>query len=412
MTKRLTTIAVAKAKPFERRREIPDPGCPSLYLIIQPSGAKSWAVRYRFNGKPKKLTVGSWPKVSLEQARNDATAALLQLKKDVDPAEAKKKAATAARTAADVLARDTVASLAAQYIEKYVRVKTRPLSQKQTESIFRRIVLPAWQGRTVHQIRRRDVIELIEDVAFGNSKTEPRPILANRALAAVRKFFNWLASRDVIAASPCVGVEAPGVEKKRERSLGDAEIVQLWNASGEIGYPYGLAIKLLLLTGQRRSEVGGMRWSEIDKKTWLWLLPAVRTKNRRVHTVPLSEQVREIIEASPVIAGSDYVFGGRAGIKHFARAKAKLDEVLHFAAPWVLHDLRRSAASGMQRIGVDVPVIEQVLNHRSGTFRGIVGVYQQHSYDRQKANALQRWADHVDMIVTDKLRLRQLRARQ
>jgi integrase len=394
MTKRLTAVSVRNAKPIPgQRREIPDPGCPGLYLIIQPSGAKSWAVRYRHAGKPRKLTIGPWPKVTLEHARKDATAALLQVKQDADPAAAKMQARTDARTAADAQARDTVANLAAQYVEKHVRVKTRPTSQEQTEGILRRVVLPAWQGRTVHQIQRRDIIELLESVAFGNP---PRPILANRVLAVVRKFFNWLASRDVIVASPCVGVDRPGEERARDRYLDDTEVAQVWRACDGLGYPYGSFIQLLLLTGQRRTEVAGMRWSEINGT--LWELPAARTKNARAHTVPLSAQAQAIIAAAPRIVGSEYVLSSLV-LNGYGRVKAAVDVRLHLAQPWVFHDLRRTVASGMQRIGVQVPVIEQILNHRSGTFRGIVGVYQKHAYDAEKAAALQRWADHIDRVT-------------
>jgi integrase len=398
MPKRLTTIAVDKAKPSTARYEIPDGGCRGLYLVVQPSGAKSWGVRYRFHGKPQKLTLGgAWPVLTLEHARRDATAALLQLAHGVNPAAAKKAALADARKAIDALAHDTVANLAEQYLEKYVRVKTRPLSQAATERIFRRVVLPAWQGRSVHDIKRRDIIELAESVAFGQP---PRPVLANRVLSALRHFFNWLASRDIVAASPCVGVAKPAAEKARERVLDDPEIAALWNACEGLGYPYGPAVRLLLLTGGRRSEVGGLRRDEIDTKTWMWTLPAARSKNKRAHNVPLSSQARAIVETAPRI--SEFVFGGRSGANQFNLAKAKLNDLVRFAQPWVLHDLRRTVASGMQRIGVPVATIEKVLNHTSGTFSGITGVYQRHDYSREKADALQRWGDHVERVASGK----------
>jgi integrase len=310
MASRLTAVAVEKARPSARRREVPDGGCRGLYLIVQPSGDKSWAVRFRFNGKPKKLTVGSWPAVTLEQARRDATAALLQLAHGVNPAAAKQEAIARARGAADALARDTVDTLVAQYIERHVRVKTRQKSQEATEHILRNIVLPAWQGRTVHDIKRRDVIELVESVALGDP---PRPVQANRTLTTVSTFFNRLMARDLIAANPCAGVTKPAKEIARERVLDDAEIAALWNACEGLFYPYKDAVRLLLLTGQRRNEVGELRWSEIDTQTWTWTLPAERSKNKHSHTIPLSTQAREIIEAAPRI--SEFVFG-RSGANH------------------------------------------------------------------------------------------------
>jgi integrase len=390
VTKTLTTKSVENIKPGSTRREIPDGGCHNLYLIIQPSGRKSWAARYRFKQEPVKLTLGSWPALSLQAARKAATDALHELAQGRDPAAQKFEA----RAGAEALAADTVEKWAAQFIELHARRKTRALTLAQYESVLRRLVLPAWRGRTVHDIKRRDVIELLEQIALD------RPIMANRTLAVLSKFFNWLCERDRIVASPCAGVKPPSAEHARERSLSDDEIQSLWLACDAIGGPAGPCIKLMLLTGQRHGEIVGMRRSEINGD--VWVLSPERTKNKRRHEVPLCAQALAIIETMPLILGEeDFVFTSSKTrrLGNFSHAKAAIDARMKPVTPWVLHDCRRTVASGMARLGIKLPVIEKILNHASGSFRGIVGVYQRHDFAAEKRDALARWADHVDSLV-------------
>jgi integrase len=399
MAKSLTAKAIENLRPGDARREIPDAGCRGLYLILQPSGRRAWAVRYRFGGKPRKLTLDGVG--TLAAARKAATDALHQLELGRDPAVLKFEAKATAEQATAARAADTVDQLAALFIERHAKKKTRENSWRQTVHIFDDIVLPTWQGRIVHDIKRRDIIDLVEGVA------EDRPIMANRTLAALSKFFAWLCERDIITASPCTGVKRPSDEHARERILSDDEIRALWLACDAIGAPAGACVKALLLTGQRRSEVAGMRRSEITGD--VWTLAPERTKNKQRHDVPLSTQVLAIIEAMPQIAGADYIFTsvGRAPLGHFDRTKRLINAHMEPETPWVPHDLRRTAASGMAKLGIRLPVIEKVLNHSSGTFRGIVGTYQRHDFAGEKRHALQAWADRVDVIVsrgpTDKI---------
>ena len=289
------------------------------------------------------------------------------------------------------IARDTIDALANQFIEQYAKRKTRKNSWRQTEHVFHDIVLPAWPGRTVHDIARRDIRELVERVA------EDRPVMANRTLAVLGKFFNWACQRDVIPASPCVGVARPAEEHARVRVLDDAEIRRLWLACEAIGGTAGACIKLLLLTGQRRGEIAHLKWNEV--KGNLLELPGTRMKGRQPHVVPLSTQASAIIASMPRIG--DYVFG-QSPVSHFHRIKQQLDAHMGKRVPWVVHDLRRTAASGMAKIGIAVPTIEKTLAHRSGTFRGIVGTYQRHTFVPEMTVALQRWADHVEGLVSGK----------
>jgi integrase len=385
MAKKLTDIAIRNLRPDATRREVADGGCRGLYLVLQPSGRKSFAVRYRFGGKTRKLTLDG--RLTLAEARKQATAALHELERGKDPAVLKFDAAAAQAKAVAEREADSVDRWVKDFLE-YQRKRVRENTLSQCEHALR-LVLAKWGGRVVHDIKRRDVIELVEGAVEARG-----PIAANRVHSYTRRFFSWLCERDVIGASPCTGVKPPSKERARDRILDDSEIKQLWAACDAIGDPAGAAIKLLLLTGARLAEVTGMRRSEISDD--VWVLPPERTKNATRHEVPLSRQALATIESVPVFAGrEDHVFPPAS----MARVKVAVDSFMRPAAPYVLHDLRRTCASGMARLGIPLPVVERCLNHKSGSFRGIVGVYQRHDFAAEKLDALQRWADHVDAIV-------------
>jgi integrase len=230
-----------------------------------------------------------------------------------------------------------------------------------------------------------------------------RGYLANRTLGTCSKFFNWLVARDALAFSPVTGIEKPHQEEVRERTLTDAELRRLWLAC-EDSEPFGQALRVLILTGARRNEISQMRRSELDEGG-TWTLPRERSKNHRPHKLVLPSQARAIIAAMPVIAGCDFVFtaDGKRPVTGWDKAKVRISAKAGIAAEsWRLHDARRTCASGMQKLGVSVPVIEKALNHVSGTFRGIVGVYQTHDYADEVRIALQKWADRVEEIVGGK----------
>ena len=396
MSKKLTALSVDNAQPRPARTEVPDGGCPGLFLVVQPSGVKSFALRYRFTGEPRKLTLGRYPEMSLAQARATATGAQVQIAEGIDPSAGKRTARASAAEQEALRAQDSVEALVGGFIRLH-GPKIRPNTLAQYDSVMRRFIVPGWAGRTVHDIRKRDIIALIEPIAAD------RPIMANRTLGVLSKFFAWLVARDVLAVNPCIGVDMPGVAQVRDRYLDDDEIAALWAACGD-DIVFGAAIRVMLLLGARRSEVAEMHWSEIDADAHIWTLPAVRSKNRRAHAVPLSSSAWGIINAVPRIAGCDFVFSttGEGPIANFHHIKDRLDAKLNFAEPWVIHDLRRSCASGLQRLGVRVEVIEAALGHLSGSFRGIVGTYQRHDFADEKRVALQRWADHIGQLVTGK----------
>jgi integrase len=252
-----------------------------------------------------------------------------------------------------------------------------------------------WDGRKIGTIRQVDVIHLLDAlVDRGN------PISANRTLAALRKLFNWAEGRYGLSGNPCDKVEMPGTETSRDRILTDAEMVAVWQAAEEQGGHFGSVVKLLILTGQRRNEVAGMEWRELDLAAKLWKLPRGRVKNDSGHEVPLSEQALAIIESVPRIAGRQLLFTttGNTPVSGFSKAKVEIDEACG-VEDWTIHDLRRTVASGMARLGVSLPVIEKILNHTSGSFRGVVGIYQRHSYADEKRAALDLWGAHVARLV-------------
>jgi integrase len=399
MTKPLLTArTVETAKPKRNakgelvRNEIPDGTGLGLYLVIEPTGAKSWYRRYRdSNGKPKRAKLGDAGTLTLAAARHAATSARLRSDRQGDNAP----------VPVVVAGGDRIEIAIAQFLDKHAYAKTRESTAWAAERMFNRLVLPRWKGRTIGSITRRDVIELVEHVATD------RPYLANRTLGVLHKFFAWLCARDALAANPASGVERPHAEQPREHIVIDADVAALWRA-GE-GDVFGQALRLMLLTGTRRNEASRMEWDEIDDEidpeARLWIIPKERTKNGREHVVPLSPQAWAIIDAMPRLAGCPYVFtvDGRNPIIGWAKAKTRLSSKGGIdEAGWRLHDLRRTAASGMQRLGVPVPVVEKALNHISGTFRGIVSTYQQHDYRDEIAIALQKWADHVERLVGGK----------
>ena len=404
----LTDIQIKKLALPQSRKEMPDGKIPGLYLVLQPSGARSWAVRYRFAGQPKKLTLGPYPSIDLATARRRAQEALGDVAGGKDPAGAKKaarQAHEAERSAED----KRLDKVAASYVDRYVKREVGAAWGKEIERLFRVEILPQLGHKHITAVAKSDILDLLDSIVDRGS-----PITANRAFATLRQLFNWAVDRDLLKVSP-MPKSAPAPETARDRVLSDEEIGLAWRAFEAQGWPFGQIGKLLLLTGARRDEIAGGTWSEIDFEARTWTIPGSRTKNREPHEIPLSDTAIDVLTSLPRIAGkSGFVFtsAGRSPVSGFSKAKLAIDasvlEILEkdrgedVAAPphWTLHDLRRTVATNLQRLGVRLEVTEAVLNHTSGSRAGIVGVYQRYKYTAEKRQALDAWARRLDAIVT------------
>ena len=406
MARALTVKAVEalKADPV-KRQEVPDPALSGLYLVIQPSGAKSWALRYRFGGKPKKLTLGKWPLMGVADARAAASEAIGAVEHGTDPGAAKQRA-KAERRDADLSERDKIKTLVALYGKRHLStLKSGATVQRELD----RHVVAKWGDRDIQDIAKRDVIDLLDAIADSG-----RIVTANRVRAYLSKFFNWCVDRDVIEVSPAMGVKPVAKETSRDRVLSDDELRWFWAACEAEGQPWGALGKVLLLTGQRLSEVAGMTDGELQGDEWH--LPADRTKNKRAHMVPITAAVREALDTIERIdgpAGLYHTTNGRTPLSGYNKGRGYLaDRMMQIASHeagkpveiphWTFHDLRRTAATNMARIGIPVRVTEAVLNHVSGTGGGIVGVYQRHDYADEKRQALEAWGKFVVLLVMGK----------
>lgn len=284
MAKALTTKAVEAIKPEVKRREIPDPSLAGLYLVVQPSGAKSWALRYRYAGKPRKLTLGKWPIMGVAAARAAAFEAIEAVEHGSDPSAAKKKA-KAARIEAQLSERDKIKTLVGGYAKRHLAsLKSGAVVKRELE----RHVVAVWGERDIHDVAKRDVIDLLDGIADSG-----RVVTANRVRSYLGTFFGWCVDRDIIASSPAQGVKPVAKEKSRDRVLSDDEIRCFWRACDDLGFPWGPLGQTLLLTGQRLGEVAGMTDAEINGD--VWDMRPERTKNGRAHTVPLSEAVGGVL---------------------------------------------------------------------------------------------------------------------
>jgi len=405
MAKRLTPISIAKIKPDPTKRiEVPDSGKPGLYLVVQPSGRMSWAVRYRrlSDGKPRKLTFDGL--ASLSTAHQLAQQALDAIARGEDPAASKQASkATQAHGGSDLFG-----SVAAEFIERHAKRNTRASSARETERFLNKEVLPKWGKKSIHDITKRDVLDLLDGIVDRGS-----PISANRVKAILSKLFAWSTERGILETSPVTGIKAPSPETSRDRVLSDDEVRWLWLACDQMAYPFGKLTQLLLLTGARRSEISCMTWGELDIDKALWTIPADRVKNGLVHTVPLSDAALDIIKSLPRIESEPgYLFttSDKGSVKGFWKARDRLASSMldlartergqDVAIPgWTYHDLRRTCASGMARLGINLVTIEKILNHTSGTLGGVAGIYMRYDFGTEKRSALEAWGRHVLSLV-------------
>lgn len=283
----------------------------------------------------------------------------------------------------------------ASFIERYAKPKNRDCGE--TERLLNREFVPKFAGRDVRDIKRADVLAVIDAIVARGSTGS-----AIHALAAVRRLFNWALERGVIDHSPIVGLKPPGRINSRDRVLSDYELTAVWHAAEGFGYPFGTILQLLILTGQRRGEVTDLRWSDLDLTANLWSLAPERNKSGRPHVVPLTPSVVAILKSLPRLHEVMVFPANRDApenpVSGHGKAKIRI-EAASGTSGWTLHDLRRTAATGMAKLKTPPHVIERVLNHASGSFAGVAGIYNRFGYLDEMRAALDAWDAQVTALV-------------
>jgi len=420
IAKTLTAPMVEKIKkPAAGQAEHWDASLPGFGLRITAKDRRSWVLmkRLKVGAKPLvRFTLGDFPTMTLADARRTAGEYIELIEAGGDPRDVKAQKLAEA----DERHRNTFKAIAAEFIEKYAKRENR--SWRQVENIFKLHVEPRWGDKPVTTITRRDLLNLLDSLIDAGKSTT-----ANRVLANIRKLFNWCIERGILEASPALQVKPPaGKEVPRERDLSDDEIRAIWGASEKLGIPFGVGLKTLLLLGQRRAEVFGMRWADIDLDKGEWILPRERTKAARSHVVPLSQMAIDVLKTIPRISYrpapgkpeilSEYVFttSGATPVSGFSKAKSRIeklimderkkraketgDKSLLMPLPqWQMHDFRRTCATRLAVLGVPVDHIGRVLNHAP---KGVTAtVYDKHTYIPEKRHALDVWAKYLKGIV-------------
>jgi integrase len=283
---------------------------------------------------------------------------------------------------------DRVEDVVELFIMEHVS-KTR--SAREISRLLRREVNPRWGMRSVHEIGKRQIIELVTEVAARGT-----PSAANKLLKVVKAFFRWCVGRAILDISPANGLSAPARERARDRVLEDGELARILRAARQMDGPYGGIVELLALTGQRREEAAQLTWDEINLASRTWTLPASRTKNGKPHIVYLSNEAIAVLMPKK----GKFVFSltGTKPFQSFSAAKRELDKLSQVTG-WRLHDLRRTCVSGMARLGVAPHVADKVLNHQTGTISGVAAVYQRHEFLVERKDALERWGTHVSGLL-------------
>jgi integrase len=385
MAKRLTDIGIRNLKPGPVRREISDHSN-GLFLIAQPSGVMSFAVRYRFAGRSIKLTVGKFPAMTLADARKAAADAQHALAQGNNPAKAKADA----KIKADAGKADTVTAICERYLTLEGK-KLRTVNQR--VSILRRLVYPALGAMPIETVKRSDIVRLLDKV-----ETHSGPRMADVCLATLRRIFHWHETRTDDFRSPVIrgmGSRQNTVEHRRTRVLDDSEIARLWQAT-EDKTAFSALVRFALLTSARRSEIAGMKRAEVDRNG-IWVLPAPRSKTKIEVVRPLSKAAQAILAGLPRIDGCVFPFTSNAitPIASFSEPKRLLD-ARSGVRDWRLHDLRRSSRSLLSRAGVNSDVAEKCLGHSRGD---IVERYDRHSYVAEMRHAFEALAALVERIV-------------
>jgi integrase len=382
VTKNLTVAAIdAIKRPKSGQVEVFDECYPGLHIRVGPL-RKTWSMYYRAGGKLHRKKLGLYPAMGLAAAREAWREKRGLVDAGLEPFPSSKAAAVAP-------AAPTFEEVFRDWLK---RDQADNRSAKVTCQNIENRFLPLWKDRPFAEISRREIRDAIDQIVDAGVVT-----MARRSHTRLRRLFAWAVSRDIISTNPMTGLEAPGEEVERDRVLTNDELVQVWNGAGQLGYPLGSAYQLLILTGARRKEVGDLRWSEIEDDTIK--LSGARTKNGKPHHIPLASQARALLASLPQVSDSVvFTFNGKTPITGWTLAKDRIDKLVKIE-PWRLHDVRRTVATNLQKLGVNLQTTEAILGHIAGSRGGIVKVYQVHDFADEKRIALEAWGARVMALV-------------
>ena len=378
---KLTKSAIDALEPGPKDLVVWDLSLPGFGVKVTPTGRKVFIALYRTRGgrsRLRKYTIGPYGRVTLHHARAAAQRVFAARLDGRDPAAEKLE-----------LRRRQVVDRVDDLIEAFIADHLAGLRLGGAVSrLLRREVLPCWGARSVHDIKRRDISDLVFEAARQRTTHS-----AHKLLKALKRFFSWCLGRAILESSPAMGIQSPLKATSRDRVLTDDELGLVLRGAGEIGGAYGGIVELLILTGQRREEVNQMAWDELDLDRRIWSLPGSRTKNGRPHVVHLSPQSMSVLARRERVG--PFVFSSSARpFQDFSQCKTELDAVCG-VKNWRLHDLRRTCVSGMAGLGVAPHVADKILNHQSGTISGVAAVYQRHEFIAERKDALDRWGRHI-----------------
>ena len=376
-----TDAWLRKLKPPVEREDFRDRGTRGLQLRSSPSGVKTFSFVFRLGSKMGRATLGRHPDVDLKFARTKADEFRKLVSQGIDPRSEKR---TKRR-----LQEMTVELMVHEFIQTYAKPKNS--SWKQAESNLRLYLSNFYGTQPISEVTRADIHQILDDLIARGKQTA-----ANRALAHIRKFFGWLVERGYLNHSPADHIKPRHKESERDRVLSDAEIKAIWNAAEAMSGPYSAWLKLLLLCGQRRVETASMRRSQIIDGSWH--LSATDTKNKQPHIIPLPNQAQRLVDQLIEKEDNFLIKSGRNGdrpVNGFSKAKLQMDR-LSGVENWKFHDLRRTVATNLTKLGIDRLILQKIINHSE---RGVTQIYDRYSYMDEKREALQKWADKLDEII-------------
>ena len=391
MKLKMTDQALAKQKPREDRYEVWDTLVSNLMVTVFPSGKKTWSVRYRSDSKRVKMKLGDYPTLGLSDARRKAKDVLVSVADGENPAYEKRRKVEDKSKTRQTLEINNLLDL-------YDQLHLSQLKTGYQAKTFLREFARDFGNTNITDFTKQDFVGLLNEIMAAGNGTK-----ANRVFTHVKTFFGWAIGQGFLEYSPCLHVKKPFKEKSRERFLNDQEIKWFWQATGEELEPFGHMARLLLLTGQRLSEVCRMTEGELLGQDH-WHLSSQRTKNETQHDIFLSDMAQDIVWRDERVAGS-YLFSttGYSPVQSYdkpvKRFRSRMNDLAGTDLPhWSFHDLRRTCETGMAMLGTAQPIIDRCTNHLTG--RGMSRIYNQYQYKREKTEAWQRWADHVKGLVS------------